>query len=46
MKCFIAAMLLIAPALAAAQPLLEFRSDLAFSASEIDAQATLEYAPD
>jgi predicted Zn-dependent protease len=44
MTCFIAAMLLITPALAGAQPLLEFRNDLAFSASEIDAQATLEYA--
>jgi len=44
MKRFFAALLLIAPALAGAQPLLEFRDDLAFSSNEIDALAAQEYA--
>src|SRR5262245_12729903 len=43
MKRLLAAVLLIAPALASAQPLLDFRDDLAFSASEIDAQAAQEF---
>ena len=44
MKRFLAALLLIAPVLAGAQPLLDFRDDLAFSALEIDAMAAQEYA--
>ena len=40
----LAAALLIAPALAGAQPVLEFRDDLAFSASEINALAAQEFA--
>jgi Zn-dependent protease with chaperone function len=44
MKRVLAALLLIAPALAGAQPLLDFRDDLAFSANEIDALAAREYA--
>jgi Zn-dependent protease with chaperone function len=44
MKRFLTALLLIAPALASAQPVLEFRNDLAFSSSEIDALAAREYA--
>jgi Zn-dependent protease with chaperone function len=44
MKLFLAAALLIAPALALAQSVLDFRDDLAFSASEIDALAAQEYA--
>jgi len=44
MKRFLATLLLISPALAGAQPVLEFRSDLAFSAGEIDAVAAREYA--
>ena len=44
MKRFLASVLLIAPALAGAQPLLDFRDDLAFSAVEIDALAAQEYA--
>ena len=44
MKRFLAAVLLIAPALAGAQPVLDFRSDLAFTSGEIDALAAQEYA--
>ncbi|HZF18255.1 MAG TPA: M48 family metalloprotease [Burkholderiales bacterium] len=44
MKRFLASVLLIAPALVGAQPLLDFRDDLAFSAVEIDALAAQEYA--
>jgi Zn-dependent protease with chaperone function len=44
MKAHLAALLLIAPALACAQPLLEFRNDLAFSATEINVLAAQEYA--
>src|SRR5215470_5571484 len=43
MKRILATMLLIAPAMACGQPVLEFRNDLAFSASEIDAQAAQEF---
>jgi len=44
MKRSLVTVLLVAPALACAQPLLDFRHDLAFSAGEIDALAALEYA--
>jgi len=43
MKRILATVLLVVPALAWGQPVLEFRNDLAFSASEIDAQAAQEF---
>jgi predicted Zn-dependent protease len=44
MKRFLVSVLLIAPALAGAQPVLDFRDDLAFTSEEIDALAAQEYA--